>query len=58
MENNVIEIIKNAVIEYVKGRNEDVGKVMDIFNHIKTFELIDREYEKIAALSKLSEINN
>lgn len=34
MENNVIEIIKNAVIEYVKGRNEDVGKVMDIFNHI------------------------
>lgn len=34
MKNNVVEIIKNVVIEYVKGRNEDVGKVMDIFNHI------------------------
>ena len=33
MENN-FEIMKSAVINCVKERNEDVGKVMEIFNHI------------------------
>lgn len=34
MENNVFEIMKSAVINYVKERKEDIGKVMEIFNHI------------------------
>lgn len=34
MENNIVEIIKKAVIEYAKAHNEDIGKVTDIFNHL------------------------
>lgn len=34
MQNDVIGLIKNALIEYVKNHNEYSGKIMEFFNNI------------------------
>ena len=34
MQNNVIGLIKNALIEYVKSHNEYSGKIMEFFDKI------------------------